>query len=1055
MADIPDDISTTALITPSETIASEIENVDNPETNTVEVDLDWYRAELQEGLTYRVILSGDGTAGELSDVQLTIRDENGDPLLTSSADNDGIEALGFFTPSTGTYFIEAAGDDNGDLGTYRLTLVGDEFEATIDTVGTFAIGDTLQSAIEAEGDQDWFKGELQAGFTYGLKIEGDGRPGELTDVEVIAYDADGNPLASSGADADGQATLPFRPTEDGAYFIGAAGDDNADIGRYQLTILGDNFSQDTLTTGAFTFGVALNDSIEAGGDQDWYKGELQIGLTYGIILEGDGEPGELADVEAIVYDSGGNPLASSASGTDGLTRLSFTPTSSGTYFIAAAGDTTSDTGGYHLRVLNDVYERNVMTSGRFIPGGEIVSEIEAGGDQDWFKGELRAGYSYSFLLEGDSAPDALEDVRLILRGADGLEILDSGADNDGRATLTYTPTNDGVYFISVAGDDAADIGGYRLSIIDDEAPGSSATTRTLPPGESLTGAISVEGEEDWTELRLQADFTYGLMIEGDGSATELEDVKLRLLDRNGLELAATEDDDDGVEILSYTPASAGVYFVGAQGDDAADLGGYKLSLIEDDFAASTRTTGEVALNRAAAASHETAQDADWFRYALTAGDYSVTVASVDGDTSRSVTIGYADSSGAIRSQTTRDLDRAANFTIDDGEQNGYIVIDAGGEGTGSYAVTILANTDPIVSNGDEGDVLTGDGGDNVLTGGLGDDTLNGEGGRDFLQGEAGQDQLNGGDGDDNLLGGEGDDALNGGAGDDILTGDAGADALIGGEGYDIADFSIESGSGGLAINMNSGRVRDTHGGQDSFTSIEGVIGTNNADVIFGNGAGNELRGLDGADSLNGKAGDDSIFGGEGADRVVGGAGDDDLQGGGGDDVIGGRIGDDVIDAGAGDDSVVGQLGDDEILGGAGNDTLNGGSGVDILSGQDGDDVLLGRAGADTLTGGSGDDALNGGTGADVLNGGLGDDQLIGGADGDLFVFDQTSFGADELVRFASGSDVIQISKAVAANFTDLTLSETDDGVLVEFGGGSVLIADRTLDQIAESDFMFE
>ena len=1055
MADIPEDISTTALIAPYETITGTIEDVDDPETSSTEADLDWYRAELQEGLTYRVILSGDGTAGELSDVQLTIRDENGDPLLTSSADNDGIEALGFFAPATGTYFIEAAGDDAGDTGTYRLSLIGDDYEATVDTVGVFTIGDTLQSAIEAEGDQDWFRGELQAGFTYGLKIEGDGRPGELTDVEVIAYDADGNPLASSGPDADGQATLPFRPTEDGVYFIGAAGDDTADIGRYQLTILGDNFSQDTLTTGAFTFGAALIDSIEAGGDQDWFKGELQIGLTYGIILEGDGGPGELADVEAIVYDAGGNPLESSASGADGLTRLSFTPTSSGTYFIAAAGDNTDDTGGYQLRVLDDVYERNVMTSGRFIPGGEIVSKIETGGDQDWFKGELRAGYSYSFLLEGDSAPDQLENVRLILRGADGLEILNSGADTDGRATLTYTPTKDGVFFLSAAGDDANDIGGYRLSIIDDEAPGSTATTRTLSPGESLTGAITVDGEQDWTELRLEAGFTYGLMLEGDGSATELEDVKLRLLDRNDLELAATENDEDGVEVLSYTPTAAGVYFVSAQGDDEADLGGYKLSLIEDDFAASTRSTGAVALNRASAATHETSGDADWFRYNLAAGDYSITVASMDGDSSRSVTIGYADSSGAIRTQTTRSLDRAANFTIDDGEQNGFIVIDARGEGTGGYEVTIRADAAPIVSNDEQGAVLTGDGGDNILTGGIGDDRLSGEGGADFLQGEAGEDQLLGGDGDDNLLGGEGDDELNGGAGDDILTGGAGADAFIGGEGYDIADFSLESGSGGLAINMNSGRIQDTYGAQDSFNSVEGVIGGANADVIFGNGAANEMHGLDGADSLNGKAGDDSLYGGEGADRIVGGAGDDMLDGGGGGDVIGGRIGDDVIDAGAGDDNVVGQLGNDTILGGAGNDALNGGGGADILSGQDGDDILLGRADDDILTGGSGDDALNGGTGADILNGGLGDDLLIGGADGDIFVFDQTSFGADELVRFASGSDVIQISKAVAANFGDLTLTETNDGVLVEFGGGSVLIADRTLDQIAESDFLFE
>src|SRR5262249_6607747 len=74
---------------------------------------------------------------------------------------------------------------------------------------------------------------------------------------------------------------------------------------------------------------------------------------------------------------------------------------------------------------------------------------------------------------------------------------------------------------------------------------------------------------------------------------------------------------------------------------------------------------------------------------------------------------------------------------------------------------IFSLTPNVVSN-DQGDVLSGLGGDDMLYGGAGNDTLSG--------------------GDDN-------DVLNGGDGNDLLAGDAGNDTLVGGGGFDTAIFS--------------------------------------------------------------------------------------------------------------------------------------------------------------------------------------------------------------------------------------------------------------------------
>ena len=61
---------------------------------------------------------------------------------------------------------------------------------------------------------------------------------------------------------------------------------------------------------------------------------------------------------------------------------------------------------------------------------------------------------------------------------------------------------------------------------------------------------------------------------------------------------------------------------------------------------------------------------------------------------------------------------------------------------------------------------------------------------------------------------------------------------------------------------------------DSYTQVEGLVGTAQDDSLSGNAARNWLSGLDG---------DDLIFGGAGKDHLKGGVGDDTLRGGGGSD----------------------------------------------------------------------------------------------------------------------------------------------------------------------------
>lgn len=274
---------------------------------------------------------------------------------------------------------------------------------------------------------------------------------------------------------------------------------------------------------------------------------------------------------------------------------------------------------------------------------------------------------------------------------------------------------------------------------------------------------------------------------------------------------------------------------------------------------------------------------------------------------------------------------------------------------------------------------------------------------------------------DALLATNGDDLLDGGEGDDFLTGRAGADVLRGGNGRDAADYSQETGGAGVKVDLAGGiglvagetgpLALDSHGDLDRLDSIESVVGTDFADLIYGSADGNVVFGGGGDDSifgisgqnlLSGGAGVDMIFGGIEADAISGGTENDILYGGKGGDTLNGGDGDDriyvddpldIVDGGIGTDRVMFETtaalaldlslwsGVEFVDGSLGDDTLDasGATTAMTLAGHEGDDTLKGGTARDRLEGGADNDLLDGGDNDDTLFGGSGDDTLIGGA----------------------------------------------------------------------------
>ena len=202
-------------------------------------------------------------------------------------------------------------------------------------------------------------------------------------------------------------------------------------------------------------------------------------------------------------------------------------------------------------------------------------------------------------------------------------------------------------------------------------------------------------------------------------------------------------------------------------------------------------------------------------------------------------------------------------------------------------------------------------GDDISTG-AGNDRVKAKGGNDLIKDAGGKDVYNGGAGTDtvtydqwfwnpvgmesgidadlrnkvvigpdgardklvsieNLRGTQLDDRMRGDRKDNVRVGLQGDDLLDGKGGLDIAEYRRDAdygGSSGIEANLSRGYAIDGFGTRDRLRSIEGVVGTDEDDVLIGNRKDNYFRGQDGDDTYRLKRGDDFVDARGGADTII-------------------------------------------------------------------------------------------------------------------------------------------------------------------------------------------
>ena len=639
--DLPADISTTGRVVVGGTVAGEIEIGTRIGAR---IDRDWFAVELKAGKIYTFDLRGSETDdGTLYDPYLRgIFDSEGN-LISNTTDDDGGEGrnsrLTFTATESGTHYVAAGAFGSNITGTYELevTEIEDDFAASTETTGTVEIGGTATGAIEYAEDRDWFAVELGAGKTYTVDLRGsDTRDGTLYAPYLRGiHDANGNLISGTAIDNGGttvhggdgrNSRLTFTAAEGGTYYIAAGA--KFGVGTYEIEVWEDDFASSTETTGTVEVGGSATGNVETGGDNDWFAVELEAGKVYQIDVHGElNNGGTLRDTYLHgVYDADGERLSwvydavrigatwfngeQVFAGED--SQAFFTPKEDGTYYVAARGWGSTQTGTYTVRVseIEDDFPATVGTTSTVEVGGTATGELQYETDRDWFAVELAAGETYKIELLGSrSKAGTLQDPYIRgIHDADGRLIADTtdyASGPNSNSQVYFTPEEGGTYYVAagsfVSGLRDEDVGTYTLQVSIDDFRDDTSTTGTVAVGGSVTGEIEAQADRDWFAVALEAGKTYQIDMEGsETDAGTLENPLLYymrdadgeyLRDDNGWRIHGTADQDDGEGAnarVTFTPDEDGTYYVvaGSGGHQhAADshgrsLGTYTLSVEE-------------------------------------------------------------------------------------------------------------------------------------------------------------------------------------------------------------------------------------------------------------------------------------------------------------------------------------------------------------------------------------------------------------------------------------------------------------------------------------------
>lgn len=595
-------------------------------------DTDWIKTQLIAGTVYEFHLNGISSGGgSLVDPKLALMDSQGRVVesglgavnpVEKTVGNDDV--IVFRPEQSGAYYLVASDVVLMNQGSWTLT------QQSLDTIPgnrssseqiTWGANQTFSviSEINTLSDHDWFKVWFDKGVTYNFKLKGSSsNSGTLSDPQLSVRSVTGILVAQNDNDGSGSdSSVNYSAATSGWYFLDAGASGNSGKGTYLLqgSTLKDDFSNDVLTTGQLQVGTPVQGLISYNGDSDWIKVGLSKGTTYIFNLVGDesdtAQLDPLIDPLLTLRDATGKVLMLNDDFGGALnSRIYFTPTADGLYYVEAKSSFKYDIGAYQLSVNltppDDFGNKLDATAQTLTLGTAVSGTIGVPGDRDVFQVTLSADKVYQINVSGLAGhAGTLVDSYIRVFDATG-HLVD--ADNNGGsgndAQLYLAPNSAGTYYIEASSANDKGMGTYQVSVLQrdlppDDAAGNVATQITLQPGQSFSGNLLTHGDQDWVRIQLTAGQSYVFRLEGaDSAGGTLNHPVLEIHAADGSLIQTVSNQlTTGEPAAAYVPSSSGTYYL-AVSAPTVNTGTYTLvTRAPDDYSNTKPSAAAIALNQ--------------------------------------------------------------------------------------------------------------------------------------------------------------------------------------------------------------------------------------------------------------------------------------------------------------------------------------------------------------------------------------------------------------------------------------------------------------------------
>lgn len=530
-------------------------------------DIDWFKFHAEAGQHYQIKAIGDDNRSYGS---VQAYDADGKLLPTNA---------GVIEPATDAdYYVAVTAHGSGAYTATATTLV-DDYSGNGSQPGSLTVDASAKGALQYEGDIDRFTLDMVAGTIYTVTMQNTGLVASGHSANLLLRDPAGNNAFDYGAIGSPAKVFSFalKAKTTGTYTLDVGDANNAtpQTGSRTYTLsakaAADDYADTRDAATKLSIGATMSGKVQMARDVDIVKLELAAGLNYAFEAPSDTS----TSVQVALYSADGTIVHK---GSGSAISFGMTPTTSGTYYLAASAaySSTTDTpanSSYSIKTSldsDDDYSANTSTTGVLAVDGAIKGMLgQGGGDRDWIAVTLEAGTAYMIDLE---APNG---TQLRLKNASGAELANNFAmDFTGPPPHTrlpqYTPAASGTYYVEVASGSEAKGSTYQLHLTKAVAapvPGNDdAHAGTLTYGQQVQGTLATAGATDVFKITLHADESFSIYLSSpqlSGAAGQpTNGPTLQIVDSAGKALRSYVDVSVPQELrLGFLSGAYGDYYV--------------------------------------------------------------------------------------------------------------------------------------------------------------------------------------------------------------------------------------------------------------------------------------------------------------------------------------------------------------------------------------------------------------------------------------------------------------------------------------------------------------